>query len=199
MRRIFTDLRVAINPARSGEAAHPQSLRKKTIFADSTIHRMTDEILEFEAVLDGHEGMEALSVNFPYDVQECFGTRGQVKVKVTYDGVPYRGSLAKMGHHCHFLIVRKDIRKLIGKNAGDTVRVTVQRDTEERIVEVPDDLAALFNAHPEARTRYDKLSYTHRKEYVQWITDAKKTETRERRLLKTIEMLENGKKNPADK
>ncbi|MBV6440552.1 MAG: hypothetical protein EPGJADBJ_02223 [Saprospiraceae bacterium] len=158
-----------------------------------------DEILEFEAVLDAVEGTEALSINFPYDVEKLYGTRGQVKVKVTYDGVPYRGSLAKMGHHCHFLLVRKDIRKQIGKSAGDKVWVTVQRDTEERVVELPEDLAALFDKNPGAKARYDKLSYTHRKEYVQWINEAKKTETRQTRLQKTIEMLLNGKKNPSDK
>ncbi|MBK6993434.1 MAG: DUF1905 domain-containing protein [Lewinellaceae bacterium] len=158
-----------------------------------------NDLLEFDAVLDAVEGIEALSVNFPYDVQEVYGVRGQVKVKVTYDGVPYRGSLAKMGHHCHFLLVRKDIRKLIGKNAGDTVRVTVQRDTEERVVEVPAELADLFQQNPEAKALYDKLSYTHRKEYVQWINEAKRPETRQNRLAKTIEMLLNNKKNPTDK
>lgn len=158
-----------------------------------------DETLEFEAVLDGVQGTEALSINFPYDVEKLYGTRGQVKVKVTYDGVPYRGSLAKMGQPCHFLLVRKDIRKQIGKNAGDKVWVTVQRDTEERVVEVPDDLAALFAQNPEAKTRYDKLSYTHRKEYAQWIAEAKRPETRLNRLHKTIEMLLGGKKNPSDK
>lgn len=155
-----------------------------------------DEILEFTATLDGVEGIEALSINFPYDVEKLYGTRGQVKVKVTYDGVPYRGSLAKMGHHCHFLLVRKDIRKLIGKNAGDTVLVTVQRDTEERVVEVPHDLAAAFAAAPEAQACYEKLSYTNRKEYVRWITEAKRAETRINRLHRTVEMLLEGKKNP---
>lgn len=155
-----------------------------------------EEILEFTAILDGVEGTQALSVDFPYDVEKLYGTRGQVKVKVTYNGVPYRGSLAKMGHHCHFLLVRKDIRKLIGKNAGDTVLVTVQRDTEERVVEVPDDLAAAFAAAPEAQARYEKLSYTHRKEYVRWITEAKKAETRANRVSRTVEMLLEGKKDP---
>ena len=146
-------------------------------------------LLQFDATLLAHEGTEALMIDFPYDVQELYGTRGQVKVKVTYDGVPYRGSLAKMGRHCHFLLVRKDIRKLIGKNAGDIVHVTVERDTEERTVEVPADLAALFETNPDAQQRFEKLSYTHRKEYVQWINEAKKPETRERRLVKTMEML----------
>lgn len=148
-----------------------------------------EKIYAFDAVLKAVEGNQAMSVDFPYDVFELFGVRGQVKVKVTYDGVPYRGSMVKMGGDCHWLLVRKDIRKLIGKNPGDTVHVTVQRDTEERIVEVPEDLQALFEQHPEAKAYYDTLSYTHRKEYVQWINEAKRPETRQNRLQKTIEML----------
>lgn len=157
-----------------------------------------EEILEFTGTLDGVEGTEALSINFPYDVEKVYGVRGQVKVKVTYDGVPYRGSLAKMGQHCHFLVVRKDIRKQIGKSAGDTVLVTVQRDTEERIVEIPDDLAAAFASAPEAQARYEKLSYTNRKEYARWITEAKRAETRTNRVSRTVEMLLDGKKNPSE-
>lgn len=148
-----------------------------------------EKIYAFDAVLKAVEGNQAMSVDFPYDVFELFGVRGQVKVKVTYDGVPYRGSMVKMGGDCHWLLVRKDIRKLIGKNPGDTVHVTVQRDTEERIVEAPDDLQALFEQHPEAKSYYDTLSYTHRKEYAQWINEAKRPETRQNRLQKTIEML----------
>lgn len=148
-----------------------------------------DEILEFYAVLQTVEGTQALYMDFPYNVEELYGVKGQVKVKVTYDGVPYRGSLAKMGHHCHMLLVRKDIRAKIGKNPGDTVLVTVQRDLEERVVEIPADLAALFEANPDAKAVYDKMSYTHRKEYAQWINDAKKPETRANRLAKTITML----------
>ncbi|HNG90772.1 MAG TPA: YdeI/OmpD-associated family protein, partial [Saprospiraceae bacterium] len=91
--------------------------------------------------------------------------------------------------HCHLLLVRKDIRAQIGKNAGDTVRVTVQRDTEERIVTVPEDLAAALALDPAIRARFDKLSYTHRKEYMQWINEAKKPETRSRRVAQTVEKL----------
>lgn len=147
------------------------------------------DLLEFDAVLQAVPGNQALMIDFPYDVQALYGTRGQVKVKVTYDGVPYRGSLAKMGHHCHLLLVRKDIRAQIGKSPGDTVRVTVQRDTEERIVTVPEDLAAALALDPAIRARFDKLSYTHRKEYVQWINEAKKPETRSRRVAQTVEKL----------
>ncbi len=158
-----------------------------------------DELLEFDAILNSVPGTEALCINFPYDVQELYGVRGQVKVKVTYDGVPYRGSLAKMGRDCHFLLVKIDIRQQIGKNPGDTVHVTVQRDTEERIVELPAELAGLFIENPAAQGYYNKLSYTNRKEYVRWINEAKRPETRQNRLNKTIEMLLNKKPNPSEK
>jgi hypothetical protein len=157
---------------------------------------MEAPILEFEGILNGMEGMEALSIDFPYDVFELYGVKGQVKVKITYDGVPYQGSLAKMGTDCHWLLVRKDIRKLIGKNAGDTVKVTVQRDLEERMVEIPDELLALLEANPQEQQFFDQLSFTNRKEYARWISDAKRPETKEKRLAQTLEKLQQGKKNP---
>ena len=159
----------------------------------------SNDKLEFSAILNAVEGNQAMSIDFPYDVEELYGTKGQVKVKVTYDGIPYRGSLAKMGHHCHFLLVKIDIRKQLGKNPGDEVWVTVERDLEERVVEVPEDLEKLFEQHPEALEHYNTLSYTNRKEYARWITDAKRLETREKKNKKTIDMLLNKKKNPSDK
>jgi hypothetical protein len=147
------------------------------------------KMYEFDAVLKPVEGNQAMFVDFPYDVFDCFGVRGQVKVKVTYDGVPYRGSMVKMGSDGHWLLIRKDIRKQIGKNPGDMVHVTVQRDTEERVVEIPEDLQALFSQNESAKAFFDALSFTHRKEYVNWINEAKRPETRQNRLIKTIEML----------
>ena len=158
-----------------------------------------NDLLQFTALLNSVEGTEALYIDFPYDVEAIFGVKGQVKINATYDGVPYRGSLVKMGGPCHMLLVRKDIRKQIGKNAGDEVLVTVQRDVEERIVELPDELQQLFEQHPEAAAHYEKLSYTHRKEYVQWINEAKRPETRSNRVAKTIAMLLERKKHPGDK
>ena len=158
-----------------------------------------NDIIEFSAELKKDSDSLMLHIDFPYDVKSLFGTRGNVKVKVTYDDVPHRGLLTNMGGACHFLGINKELRAKIGKGPGEKVRVRLERDTEERIVEVPDDLAALFTAHPEARARYEKLSYTHRKEYVRWIEEAKKTETRLNRLNKTVEMLLTGKKNPSDK
>ena len=156
-----------------------------------------EKIFEFDAVIQngGEKWPEASCVYFPYDVHESFGTKGQVKVNVTFDGVPYRGSLTNMGSG-HMVILRKDVKAKVGKSHGDTVSVTIQKDTEERIVEVPQELQDAFKTAPEAKAFYETLSYTNRKEYARWVSSAKRAETKERRLQKSIEMLNNRIKHP---
>ncbi len=155
-----------------------------------------NQVIEFTAVLKKVEGGHAAYVDFPFDVKEIFGTRGNVKVKIMYDEVPHRGLLTNMGGACHFLGITKDLKARIGKEVGDTVHIRLEKDLEERIVEVPEDLAAAFATAVEARTAYEKLSYTHRREYVQWILEAKRPETRVRRIAGTIERLLANKKEP---
>ena len=139
----------------------------------------------FEAVIEPGMGGGAL-IRFPFDVRQEFGTRGQVKVQVTFDGHPYRGSLAPMGDGGHVLGVRKDIRTAIGKGLGDSVEVVLQRDTAPRLVEVPALLQAALDKNLAAKDRFAALSYTHQKEYARWVSEAKRDETRTRRIEKTI-------------
>ena len=89
--------------------------------------------------------------------------------------------------------IRKEIREQIGKTFGDEIQVTVEPDLEERIIEIPKDLLKELKKDKEAQAFFDKLSYTHRKEYVTWVTEAKKEETRQNRIVKTIDMLKKGK------
>ena len=124
----------------------------------------------------------------PFDVEEAFGSK-KPKVKALIEGVPYRGTLVRMGTECHLLLVLKSIREQAGKTFGDEVKVTVEADAEERVVAVPAELKRVFQSEKEARAVFEKLSYTHQKEYVVWITEAKKEETRQKRIAKTIEML----------
>ncbi len=138
-------------------------------------------------------------IEIPFSVEEVFGVKGQVKVKAYFDGHLYRGSIAKMGHHCHILVVTKEYRTKLGKTHGDTIMVEIERDTEERVVEVPKALQDLLDAHPSAKSFYESLSYTNRKEYARWIADAKREATRLSRLEKTLDKLQNGLKNPSDK
>jgi hypothetical protein len=156
-----------------------------------------EKLYEFDAVIEngGEKWPDAACVYFPYDVKEEFDTKGQVKVKATFDGVPYQGSLANMGSG-HMLILRKDVKAKVGKSHGDSVRVTIQRDTAERVVEVPEELQKALDAAPDIKSFYEGLSYTNRKEYARWISGAKRQETKDRRLHKTIEMLKNGIKHP---
>ena len=132
-------------------------------------------------------------VEVPFDAEKAFGAK-KPKVKASFDGVPYRGILARMGTDYHILIILKSIREQIGKTFGDKVKITVELDTEPRVIEVPKDLAKELKKHKEAKAFFDKLSYTHKREYVMWINDAKKEETRQNRIVKTIEMLKKGKK-----
>ena len=132
-------------------------------------------------------------VEVPFDVEKAFGSK-KPKVKATFDGVPYRGILARMGTDYHILIILKSIREQIGKSFGDKVKVTVELDTEPRVIEVPKDLLKELKKHKEAKTFFDTLSYTHKREYVMWINEAKKEETRQNRIVKMIEMLKKGKK-----
>ena len=131
----------------------------------------------------------------PFNVEETFGTKGQVRIKCTIDGEPYRGSLANMGGGLgHIMPVLKAIRQKIGKAVGDSVHVELQRDLEERVVEVPQDLQDALTQTPQAQAIFEKLAYTHRREYVQWINEAKRAETRQNRISKAVELLAEGKK-----
>jgi hypothetical protein len=135
------------------------------------------------------------AVIFPYDVEQEFGTRAHVPVSATLDGVPYRGSLAKCGPESHMLGVLKGIREQIGKGPGDIIDVVLWKDEAERTVEVPVEFAALMKKGG-VIAFFEGLSYTHRKEYCRWITGAKREETRQMRLKKSIDMLAKGVRTP---
>jgi bifunctional DNA-binding transcriptional regulator/antitoxin component of YhaV-PrlF toxin-antitoxin module len=157
-------------------------------------------IKKFKAVLENPEKeMNIAYVSIPFDVQKEYGTKGPVKVKATFDGHPYQGVIANMGTGCHILGVRKDIREAIGKQVGDVVNVTLQKDEEERLVDVPVELQKLLSKNSSARKFFDSLSYTNRKEYAVWISSSKKEETKAKRLAEIIPRLLAGKKNPSEK
>lgn len=146
----------------------------------------------FTAIIQNAGGGGAF-VEVPFDVEAAFGAK-KPRVRATIEGVPYRGLLTRMGGEHHILIILKGIREQIGKTFGDEIRITVEPDTEPRVLEIPKDLAKELKKDREAKAFFDRLSYTHRREYVNWINEARKEETRQRRILKTIEMLKEGKR-----
>ena len=82
----------------------------------------------------------------------------------------------------------------IGKTFGDEIKIIVEEDTEPRVLEIPKDLLKELKKDKDAKAFFDKLAYTHQKEYVKWIEEAKKDKTRQARVVKTIAMLKKGKK-----
>ncbi|NOH01107.1 MAG: DUF1905 domain-containing protein [Chloroflexi bacterium] len=146
----------------------------------------------FKAVIQDAGGGGAF-VEIPFDVEKAFGSK-KPKIKADIEGAPYRGTLTRMGGPNHILIVLRNIRERIGKSFGDEIRITVELDTEPRVVEIPDELKKAFKGEKEAKAFFDKLPYSHQREYVGYITEAKKPETRERRAAQTIAMLKKGQK-----
>ena len=131
----------------------------------------------------------------PFDPKAAFGS-ARPPVRCTINGMEYRSRLSVYGGST-YLGLRSDLRKAVGGlSVGDAVEVTMEVDVAPREVEVPPALAAALAGDDGARAAYEALSFTHRKEYAQWIGEAKREETRERRVAKAIVMLNEGTKHP---
>jgi ribosomal protein L35AE/L33A len=113
----------------------------------------------FHAVIE-YAGGGGAFVHIPFDVQKTF-SRKRVLVKSTIDGEPYRGTIVRMGEPNHILVVVKEIRDKIGKTFGDGVDVTLEKDTQLRVVEVPLDFRQALEQDPDAQVAFEKLAYTH--------------------------------------
>lgn len=143
---------------------------------------------KFTAILEKHDKSEATAIMIPFDVPAIFGARSRVPVCGTINGFPFRSSIFFMGGR-HLMVVNKELRAGANAKAGEPVKVVMERDNAPREVEVPEDLAAKLQENAIAQAAWEKLSYTHRKEHVKAIEEAKKPETRTRRIEKAIEML----------
>jgi bifunctional DNA-binding transcriptional regulator/antitoxin component of YhaV-PrlF toxin-antitoxin module len=128
----------------------------------------------------------------PLDVPALFGGR-RVPVRGSVNGTPFRTTIAVYGGR-YYLGFRKEIRDAAGIAAGDELTIELERDEEPRTVEVPADLAAVLGS--EERAFFDALAFTHRREYVEWIEDAKREQTRQSRIAKAVELLRSGIRTP---
>src|SRR5215475_3578537 len=154
---------------------------------------MADKKLRFRVKIECKEVGVVSAITPPIDVPEMFGTKGRVPVKGTINGFPFRSSLMAM-RGCHMMPVNKALCRGAGAQPGDIVDVVMERDCEERTVEPPVELARALKKSKQARDRWDKLSFTHKKEMANSITGAKQEQTRERRLAKIVSVLETGAK-----
>ena len=150
---------------------------------------------EFEAVLERPDATGTWTfLRVPFDVQQAFGSRARVAVRGTVNGVAIRSSLMPQGDGTHFLVVNKAIRDQAGAEAGAVVSVTLEQDHEPRTVDTPPDLTSALAEAGVAPSAFDGMSYSHQKEYVDWIESAKRPETRDRRILKAVSMIGEGRR-----
>jgi hypothetical protein len=113
-------------------------------------------------------------------------------VAATIGDYTWRTTVTRM--RGEFLLgLNKEVRAGAGAEAGDTVEILVELDTAPREVDVPEALARALDGDPEARRAYDGMAYTHRKEYARWVAEAKREETRDRRVAQALEMLREGR------
>jgi hypothetical protein len=130
----------------------------------------------------------------PFEAEKVFGGRAQIPVKGTINGIPYRGSLLPHGDGRHYMVVNKTLQKQCGASNGDQVDVTMLLDEEIRTVTVPEDFEEALTNNPIVHQIFKKFSYSHQKEYVDWITGAKKSETRLSRIEKALQMIGENKR-----
>ncbi|MGA3048800.1 MAG: YdeI/OmpD-associated family protein [Terracidiphilus sp.] len=145
--------------------------------------------LKFKAQLVGRgPGGAWTYLQVPFSVPEVFGRKGQVPVRATINGFTFRNSLMPRAG-VHILGIGKDILAGAGASTGDTVHVELAFDDAPRTVTLPADLESALAKSPATSQSFSALSYSHKKEYVDWIESAKKPETRQNRIEKMAEML----------
>lgn len=123
----------------------------------------------------------------PFDPKPLFG-KVRAPVRVTLGGYMYRSTIASMGNGpC--VPLRRSHREAAGLEGGETLRVTLELDTDERVIKPPPDLVKALKAKPPAWDRWRELSYTHQREHAEAVEEAKKPETRQRRIDGAVKMI----------
>ena len=135
-------------------------------------------------------GKTATMFRVPFDLKEAFG-RARPPVRVTIRNHTWRttpGVYDGVG----MIVVNRAVKAATGVDAPDRVPIAMELDTKPRTVSVPADLRAAISKVPAANDAFVAMSFTHRREYVEWIEDAKRPETRARRIAATVERVRTG-------
>jgi hypothetical protein len=146
---------------------------------------------EFKVKLKGDESRDDGTASFalPFDTREVWG-KAKVPVKVTINGYTWRSTVGNRGG-IQYLVVNAAARRHAGVKAGDTVTIVLAPDTEKRDIEIPIQLRRALGA--KLTEKLKSLSFSHKKEFVVWYSEAKKEDTRARRVDKMKAMLSEGK------
>lgn len=135
-------------------------------------------------------------IDMPFDVKELFGNSSRISVNASVDGFCYNTSLIP-GATGHYMVISQEMREATGKVLGDTLSVMLDLDDKPREMAVPADIQQALKKNTVACERFTALAYVQRKKYTQWIIDAKKPETRVKRIARLVEEMtleEKGKK-----
>ena len=146
---------------------------------------------EFRAKLNGDESRKDASASFtlPFDTRDVWG-RAKVPVKVSINGYTWRSTVGNRGG-IQYVVVNAEARRGAGVQAGDFVTIVLEPDAEKREIGVPIPLQRALGT--KLTQKLNGLSFTHKKEFIVWYPEAKKDDTRVRRVQKMKQMLSAGK------
>jgi bifunctional DNA-binding transcriptional regulator/antitoxin component of YhaV-PrlF toxin-antitoxin module len=147
--------------------------------------------MEFRTKLKGDESRADATASFtlPFDTRDVWG-KAKVPVKVTINGYTWRSTVGNRSG-IQYIVVNAEARRDAGVKAGDVVTITIEPDTEKREIEIP--LALQRALGTKLTQKLNALSFTHKKEFIVWYSEAKKEDTRTRRVEKMKQMLSAGK------
>lgn len=126
-------------------------------------------------------------VPVPFNPKDVFG-KIRAPVRVTLNGYSYRSTIASMGNTVA-IPLRRSNREAAGLDGTETLDVEIALDTEKRVITPPRDFASALKAAPPAWERWKELSFSHQREYVEAIQQARKPETRTKRMRDAVRMI----------
>lgn len=130
----------------------------------------------------------------PKNASAKLPTRSMTTVEGSINGHPFQATLAPDGQRSHWLKVTRKLREAAGAEVGDVVTLEITPAEKEPEPRVPADLRTALAATPKARALWSDLTPVARRDWIQWITSAKRSETRARRIANACEMLTSGKR-----
>ena len=145
-------------------------------------------LLNLKVLPAGATGSSAM-VELPAEVGQALGKTGAMPVRCRINNIEFRTSISPTGIGTHTMVLNQQLRREAGFKAGDDVLLRLELDDEPRVVEIPADVQAALKASPAVLTRFSKLSYSHKKEYMDYIESSKTPQTRARRIAQLLAKL----------
>lgn len=132
-------------------------------------------------------------IDFPFDAKEKFGKKGVIRIKVQFDHLSYRMSLLPRRIGSHYLHVRREIREALGKSEGDKVKIVIEADHDPPAVKLPEYLQWLLDDDPDMKRIFQDLSYSMKKQLVEYIEQPKTEDAKVHRVNRFFEILNDRK------